>query len=101
MDVVNESGGWCPKHNYGFINNFLPVLLMYVHCNHDAKLLTNGDATMKVAWYITKYVTKHQQKCSNPSALLAEGLAYHFSDGKHIHNACKHSQLLLSHSSHS
>ena len=35
---------------------------------------------MKVAWYITKYTTKCQQKLSNASALLAEGLAFHYKD---------------------
>ena len=100
-DVVDESGGWSPKHNYEFVNNFIPVLLVYAHCNHDAKLLTNGDVTMKVVWYITKYATKCQQKCSNTSALLAEGLAFHFSDEKHIHDIHQHSRLLLFQSYHS
>src|SRR5258708_6477075 len=34
------------------IRTFIPVLLVYAHCNHDTKLLTNSDVTMKVAWYI-------------------------------------------------
>ena len=94
-DIVDNVGNWNPKCQDAFINNFIPEILVYAWCNHDTKLLTNGDATMKVAWYITKYMTKQQQKCLNQSALLAEGLAFHFSENKHIDDIQKQSQLLL------
>ena len=87
----------------GILNNNMPVVLVYAWCNHDVKLLTNanGDVTMRVAWYITKYAMKCQQKASNLSALLAEGLAYHFSEGSKTEDILKHNQLLLFHSYHS
>ncbi len=98
---MDERGNWNPKREDAFINNFVLEILVYARCNHDAKLLTNGDGTMKVAWYISKYTTKQQQKCSNPSALLAEGLAFHYSEDKYVNNLRKRSQLLLFRSYHS
>ena len=93
--VVEENGDWFPQREYGFINNFLPNVLVYARCNHDVKLLTNGDATMKVAWYITKYATKCQQRNSNASALLSNGLAYHFKDEKFVNDMRERTWLLL------
>ncbi len=93
--IIEENGDWFPQQEYGFINNFLPNVLVYARCNHDGKLLTNGDATMKVAWYITKYATKHQQRNSNASALLYNGLAYHFKDEKFVNDIQEHTWLLL------
>ena len=93
--VVEENGDWYPQREYGFINNFLPNVLVYARCNHDGKLLTNGDATMKVAWYITKYATKRQQTNSNASALLSKGLVYHFKDQKFVNEIRERTRLLL------
>jgi len=88
-DYVDKRGNWNPKCEDAFINNFVPEILVYARCNHDTKLLANGDVTMKVAWYISKYMTKQQQKCSNPSALLAEGLAFHYLEDKYVNDLRK------------
>ena len=97
MDVVEENGYWHPQWQYRFINNFIPNVLVYAHCNHDRKLLSNGIATKKVAWYITKYATKPQQPNSNPSALLYKGLVYHFEEEKYISDIHESTHLLLFH----
>jgi hypothetical protein len=47
-------------------------------------LISNGGQAKSITWYITVYQTKKQQKSHNISALLAEGLAYHFDSSDYI-----------------
>src|SRR5260370_9811695 len=68
---------------------------MYIHCNHDIKLLTNGEDTRNVCWYITKYTTKAQSKMLNLSALLAQRLQYCLADNKCVGNMQERNQLLV------
>ena len=94
-NVVDDQGNWYPKRTYGFVNNYNPNILVSLRCNHDIKILTNGEDTKNVTWYITKYATKNQQKLSNISALLAKGLAFHFQDEKYIDSIRDRSRLMV------
>ena len=95
IDKVEENGSWYPQQTYGFVNNYNPNLLVYLCCNHDIKLLTNGKDTKNVCWYITKYATKAQSKMSNLSALLAQNLQYHLADNKYFDVIQERNQLLV------
>ena len=48
-----------------------------VHCNHGLKLVTNGEDTKNIAWYITNYKMKILLHLNNTSALLAKTFLYH------------------------
>lgn len=50
--------------------------MMATRANHDIKLLTNGEGTRDIAFYITSYTAKNQHQSSNISALLAKGYAF-------------------------
>lgn len=74
---IDERGNWGPKRRYGYMNSFCPPLLQAIRCNHDIKLVTNGEETKNIAWYITKYVAKKQNVSTNTSALLTKTYAFH------------------------
>ncbi|KIL66497.1 hypothetical protein M378DRAFT_57908, partial [Amanita muscaria Koide BX008] len=93
--IVNPDGTWCPIRNFGMVNNFHPQVLVFVQCNGDIKLLTNGTETKNITWYIAKYATKSQKHLFNASALLAKSLAFHFQDEKNLDDARARSRLLL------
>lgn len=79
---VNEHGEWGPKRTYAYLNNWCPPILQCVRANHDIKLITNGEDTKDIAWYITNYYTKGSKKSSNISALLAKTFVYHKRDNQ-------------------
>lgn len=74
---VAETGEWGPTRIHQMAVAFNNTLMLCVRCNHDIKLLTNVASTGGIAWYITLYATKKQQKSSNASAVLARQLAFH------------------------
>ena len=74
---IDKTGDWNPKRLYGYLNNWCPPLLQSLRANHDIKLITNGEETKDIAWYITNYVAKKQKESSNTSALLAKTFAFH------------------------
>lgn len=74
---IDSHGNWGPKRRYGYTNSFCPVLLQALRCNHDIKLVTNGEETKNISWYITKYVAKKQNVSTNTSALLAKTFTFH------------------------
>ena len=74
---INDRGDWGIKRRYGYVNGFCPSLLQAVRCNHDLKLVTNGEETKKIAWYFTNYETKILLHSTNTSALLAKTFRYH------------------------
>lgn len=76
-DWVDSSGLWGPRRTYGYFNNWCPAILQCLRANHDIKLLTNGEHTKDLAWYITFYSTKKKVASSNTSALLANTYAFH------------------------
>ncbi len=49
---VDERGNWVVKCTYSYVNNYQPDLLVMLWCNHDIKLLTNGEDTKNLTWYI-------------------------------------------------
>ena len=74
---IDERGNWGPKCRYGYMNSFCPPLLQAICCNHDIKLVMNGEEMKNIAWYITKYVTKKQNMLTNTSVLLAKTYTFH------------------------
>lgn len=88
---INSGGDWGPHCTYPFLNNWNPWILLATRSNHDCKLLTNGEDTKHISWYISSYAAKRQQRSSNASALLAKTFAYHPKDDSNgdIHLANK------------
>ncbi|KAG2750956.1 hypothetical protein P692DRAFT_20847043 [Suillus brevipes Sb2] len=80
---IDSSGDWGPQRTYRFLNNWNPTLLLATRSNHDCKLITNGEGTKHIAWYISSYAAKRQQHSCNASALLAKTIAYHRRDEAH------------------
>lgn len=66
------------------MNAWNPVLSMATRANHDVKLLTNGEATRDISFYITSYAAKNQHHTSNVSALLAKTYAYQSASSKRV-----------------
>jgi hypothetical protein len=58
------------------MNNWNPTILLATRANHDVKLITNGDDTKDIGFYISMYTAKNQQHSSNASALLAKSFAF-------------------------
>ncbi|KAJ7130993.1 hypothetical protein C8R44DRAFT_839124 [Mycena epipterygia] len=79
-DFIDETGKWGPKRLYAFMNGWIPGILVNVRCNNDAKLLTNGEDTQNVTYYVNGYAAKSQQRNNNISAILAKGFAYHLAN---------------------
>lgn len=76
-DFVHENGEWGSKWLHGYINGWIPGILVNARCNNDGKLLTNGGNTKNITYYVTTYAAKKQGKSYNTSAVLAQGYAYH------------------------
>ncbi|KAJ7431258.1 hypothetical protein B0H11DRAFT_2262212 [Mycena galericulata] len=79
-DSIDARGNWKQKRLYGFVNGWIPGILLNVRCNNDAKLLTNGADTQNITYYVGGYAVKAQQRNANISAILAKGYAYHLSN---------------------
>jgi len=76
--VVNDDGTYLLERLYAYINGWIRAICMNLRCNCDGKLLTNGDLTRGITYYVTMYLTKKQGRTFNASALWARALAYHF-----------------------
>ncbi|KAJ3910766.1 hypothetical protein F5877DRAFT_55925, partial [Lentinula edodes] len=77
FDFIDEDGTWGMKRTVGFLNGFNPTILETLLCNNDQKLVTNGNETQDMTYYITTYSTKKRDRSTNQSAILAQRLAYH------------------------
>ncbi|KAJ2999760.1 hypothetical protein NUW54_g6886 [Trametes sanguinea] len=75
--TVLPSGEWSPKQLYGYINGWCPAILVNTRCNNDIKLLTNGEDTRNITFYVACYSVKKQGKSHNLSAIWGDGFAYH------------------------
>ncbi|KAJ3819152.1 hypothetical protein F5880DRAFT_1490169 [Lentinula raphanica] len=75
-DFIEENGAWGPKRLYGYVNNWIPGVLVNCGCNDDGKFLTNGRDANNITHYVTEYTTKPQGKNYNESAVIAKALAY-------------------------
>ncbi|KAJ3565753.1 hypothetical protein NP233_g7437 [Leucocoprinus birnbaumii] len=74
---IASDGRWGPKRHSAYLNNFNRWLLQLCRANHDIKLITNGEETRNIGWYITNYAAKKQKGSGNASALLAKRFAFH------------------------
>ncbi|KAJ3562055.1 hypothetical protein NP233_g9813 [Leucocoprinus birnbaumii] len=74
---IASDGRWGPKRHSAYLNNFNRWLLQLCCANHDIKLITNGEETRNIGWYITNYTAKKQKGSGNASALLAKRFAFH------------------------
>ncbi|KAG8697820.1 hypothetical protein FRC09_007624 [Ceratobasidium sp. 395] len=61
-DAVNQNGAYLTKCSNPDINTYCPAISHVLKCNQDIKILLHGDETLQLAYYISKYMTKHQQK---------------------------------------
>lgn len=77
VDEIDENGRWRQKRLYGYVNGYVPGILVNGRCNNDGKLLTNGADTKNITMYTTLYMAKKQGKNYNVSAVMAKGYAYH------------------------
>jgi hypothetical protein len=80
---IDSEGNWGPQRTYSFMNNWNPWILLATRSNHDCKLITNGEGTTHISWYILSYAAKRQQHSLNASALLTKTIAYHQKDQNH------------------
>jgi hypothetical protein len=76
-DEVDDRGNYVIQRIYPFINSFCPAVSVAMACNNDIQLLTNGEETKHIMWYLTTYQSKKQGKNFNVSALMAKSLLYH------------------------
>jgi hypothetical protein len=81
-DFVTETGLCGPKRLYGYINAWVPSILINARCNNDGKFLTSGAETKNITFYVTSYAAKKQGKNYNVSAVMADGYAYHLDHPK-------------------
>ncbi|KAF8224009.1 hypothetical protein L208DRAFT_1228349, partial [Tricholoma matsutake] len=58
---------------YGYLNNWNPAVLHCLQANHDIKLITNGEDTKNMSFYISNYTTKKQTKSLNTSTWKEAG----------------------------
>jgi len=94
-DAVDEKGNWTVKRSNPWLNNWCPGLVGVLRANHDIKIVTNGRDTMSLAWYLTGYATKGQQRTYNASALLANAVAKHEADESYIHDMRERGRKLM------
>ncbi|KZO92296.1 hypothetical protein CALVIDRAFT_487772 [Calocera viscosa TUFC12733] len=92
---VNESGDWCITRYHPFLNGWNPCIARAMRCNHDLKLLTNGEDTKDLAFYIANYAAKKQGRSYNMMGLLPSKLLYHFQDNAHIGDIRNRNRLML------
>lgn len=94
---VNKDSLWGLQRSYGYFNNFCPALLQTVQAKHSIKLITNGDETKHIRWYITHYVAKKQKASTNTSALLADAFAFQAEQEKHTTELTLLNKQLIQH----
>ncbi|KAF8138852.1 hypothetical protein EV363DRAFT_1102116, partial [Boletus edulis] len=73
---IDSKGNWGSKRTIGMMNGWNPTIMLCLRANHDIKLITNGEDTKDLAFYITTYAAKNQQHSSNATALLAKSYAF-------------------------
>ncbi|KAA1476553.1 hypothetical protein DENSPDRAFT_785185 [Dentipellis sp. KUC8613] len=94
-DIIEEGGRVQPKRLYGYINGWMPAILINVRCNNDAKVLTNGRETKNITFYTTGYAAKKQNKTHNMSAIMAKGYAYHRKRSSYLDTIREDQQKML------
>lgn len=81
-DFITDTGLCGPKRLHGYINSWVPSILLNARCNNDGKFLTSGADTKNITFYVTSYAAKKQGKNYNVSAIMADGYAYHLEHPK-------------------
>ena len=96
-DYVTASGRWSQKRLYGYMNGWIPAVLINARCNNDGKLLTNGEETKNITFYVSSYTGKKQGKNYNLSAVMADTFAYHVAHpiSKYMQDLREQQRLLL------
>ncbi|THU83029.1 hypothetical protein K435DRAFT_823059 [Dendrothele bispora CBS 962.96] len=94
-DYIQEDGQWGMKRTYKYMNGWVPALAVNARCNNDGKLLTNGEETRNISFYIFKYSLKHQLRNYNSSAVFAKTLAYHNAHSAHLNTLQERQRLFL------
>ena len=96
-DFVMEAGKWGPKWLDGFINGWVPGILINARCNNNGKLLTNGADTKNITFYVTVYAAMKQRKIFNTLAVLTQGFAHNHDhpNVKYLDSIQDGQQLLL------
>ena len=79
---ITDTGLCGPKRLYGYVNTWVPSILVNARCNNDGKFLTSGADTKNITFYVTSYAAKKQGKNYNVSAVMADGYAYHLDHPK-------------------
>ena len=49
------------KRTHPMINNYNPIVMTCIRCNHDIKFIPSGKDGKNIAFYVTNYATKSQQ----------------------------------------
>lgn len=93
---MNEDGEWGMHRLVAYLNGFNPTITETLLCNHDVKLVTNGDETQDMTMYATNYSSKQQPRTWNESALLAKRHAFHGRQEAHAEDALAANQRLVS-----
>jgi hypothetical protein len=57
---ILSNGEWGPRRGYGYVNAWNPVIANIFGCNHDCKLLTNGQDSCKLTFYCTCYARRNK-----------------------------------------
>lgn len=102
--TLSQITGLCgPKCLYGYVNSWVPAILLNARCNNNGKFLTSGADTKNITFYVTSYAAKKQGKNYNVSAIMADGYAYHLEHPKpeYIDSIRDQQRLLLFHLIHS
>lgn len=96
-DYILASGRWCQKRLYTYMNGWVPAVLVNARCNNDGKLLTNGEETKNITFYVSSYTGKKQGKNYNLSAIMANTFAYHEAhpNPQYVHDLQERQRLLL------
>lgn len=94
-NYVEESGKWGSMRTFAYLNGYIPGISVNGRCNNDGKLLTNGEDTKNVSFYVTSYAAKKQGKMSNMSAVLARGYAYHLEHSTYVDSLRDNQRLMI------
>ena len=93
---ITDTGLCGPKRLHGYVNSWVPSILINARCNNDGKFLTSGADTKNITFYVTSYAAKKQGKNYNVSAVMANGYAYHLEHPKSEYiNSIRDQQRLL------
>ena len=74
-ELVNETqietDNFRIKRTNEMINNFNPIIMTCIRCNHDVKFVPSGKDGKNIAFYVTNYATKSQLSTNNMVPLIA------------------------------